>query len=167
MVTRFPSRHKMRPSSLACNECRRRHLKCNGGSPACPRCVTEDFPCTYTPSRRGLGRQARRDTASVRGSSAYTPPASAPASESFNLNAPTQSVSSTEELPEYVRSRTPTTSSIEASATVSCWALVSVDKERLVSAFYAHFYAAHPFIVPRSFYAAQKYPDYLELVVCL
>lgn len=46
------------------------------------------------------------------------------------------------------------------------WALDASDHDRLLSLFYVHFFAAHPFLVPRSFYAVQQYPHYLDLVVC-
>lgn len=41
-----------------------------------------------------------------------------------------------------------------------------MDKERLLNLFYMHFFEAHPFIVPKSFYSSQQYPSYLELVIC-
>lgn len=55
-----------RPSLLACDTCRRKHLKCDGTSPGCRRCATEDAVCTYTASRRGLARRNKRSSRSVR-----------------------------------------------------------------------------------------------------
>ncbi|KAK5676542.1 hypothetical protein LTS10_010843 [Elasticomyces elasticus] len=42
----------------------------------------------------------------------------------------------------------------------------AVDQEALINTFYSNFYASHPFLVPRCYYAAQNYPDYLDLAIC-
>ena len=49
-----------RPAPLACLECRRTHLRCDGATPACARCQTRGYACTYT--RSGRGRRRRRIT---------------------------------------------------------------------------------------------------------
>jgi len=41
------------PVALACTECRSRHLKCDAGTPACARCLTDKRECNYIKSRRG------------------------------------------------------------------------------------------------------------------
>ncbi|KAI1940935.1 hypothetical protein LOZ12_003748 [Ophidiomyces ophidiicola] len=43
----------VKPAPLACLECRRKHLKCDGGTPVCGRCRRAQSECQYTPSRRG------------------------------------------------------------------------------------------------------------------
>ncbi|KAG5805501.1 hypothetical protein H9Q71_009905 [Fusarium xylarioides] len=40
-------------SSLACLECRTKHVKCDAKQPRCGRCVSYDKSCQYTASRRG------------------------------------------------------------------------------------------------------------------
>ncbi|KAJ5413622.1 hypothetical protein N7509_000249 [Penicillium cosmopolitanum] len=40
-------------SSLACLDCRSRHLKCDGKRPCCSRCTEVGKQCQYAPSRRG------------------------------------------------------------------------------------------------------------------
>ncbi|KAH9936384.1 uncharacterized protein B0H18DRAFT_926431 [Fomitopsis serialis] len=47
--------------TVACNFCRSRKLKCDGGRPACSQCFKRSNPCDYTASqnRRG-GRKARK-----------------------------------------------------------------------------------------------------------
>ncbi|KAF5598238.1 C6 transcription factor [Fusarium pseudocircinatum] len=40
-------------SSLACLECRTKHVKCDAKQPRCSRCISYDKPCQYTASRRG------------------------------------------------------------------------------------------------------------------
>ncbi|EEP76823.1 predicted protein [Uncinocarpus reesii 1704] len=47
------STNPVRPAPLACLECRRKHLKCDGGTPVCGRCRKAQSDCQYTPSRRG------------------------------------------------------------------------------------------------------------------
>jgi hypothetical protein len=47
------------------------------------------------------------------------------------------------------------------------WSPGPADHERLLGLFYLHLFGAHPFLVPKAFYAFQNYPHYLDLVVCL
>ena len=44
---------KVTRSSLACLACRSRHVKCDGDTPKCGRCVETGKDCQYTQSRRG------------------------------------------------------------------------------------------------------------------
>ncbi|RTE70390.1 hypothetical protein BHE90_015215 [Fusarium euwallaceae] len=69
------SRAKHR-ASLACVQCRQKHIRCDGALPACLRCKDEQKTCVYTESRRGIrdpnkrrkmkeqARKASRDEAS-------------------------------------------------------------------------------------------------------
>lgn len=52
-------------------------------------------------------------------------------------------------------------------ATITPWSPRAADHDRLLSLFYSHFFRAHPFMVPKAFYAAQHYPHFLDLTVCL
>lgn len=47
-------------ASLACVQCRSKHLKCDGGLPACVRCRLEEMDCYYAKSRRGIRDPKRR-----------------------------------------------------------------------------------------------------------
>lgn len=47
--------------SLACVQCRSRHLRCDAVTPICSRCVREKSECTYPKSRRGGRARAKRD----------------------------------------------------------------------------------------------------------
>jgi hypothetical protein len=40
-------------SSVACLNCRDRHLKCDGNLSGCARCASLSLPCHFVPSRRG------------------------------------------------------------------------------------------------------------------
>ncbi|KAL1958806.1 hypothetical protein VTO42DRAFT_3643 [Malbranchea cinnamomea] len=68
-MTTSPNSHEAprqlaRPSPLACLECRRKHLKCDGVAPTCGRCRKSQTVCHYTPSRRGYrsGSKAQQPT---------------------------------------------------------------------------------------------------------
>jgi hypothetical protein len=139
-----------RPSPLACEACRRKHLRCDGVSPICGRCIAQSLACNYTPSRRGQGRRAHR-----RAISPPRPPLPPlPATPASLSNVPAQAQSCS----------LPASSGLAASTS---WSLRAVDRDRLLGLFYSHFFRAHPFLVPKAFYAAHQYPEFLDLAVCL
>lgn len=148
-----------RPSSLACDACRRKHLKCNGVLPVCGRCTAEALACNYTASRRGLGRRNNRVSRDVRS------PSTTSHDIPSHLPGPSLDMFGTRPMatPQSICNDGP---GIRAPSMATPWALKSVEKERLLTLFYIHFFEAHPFIVPRTFYASQQYPSYLELVIC-
>ncbi|KAM0717954.1 hypothetical protein Q7P37_006286 [Cladosporium fusiforme] len=161
-----------KPAPLACDTCRRKHLKCDGVSPVCGRCVHEALVCTYTASRRGLGRRNRRGTASVR--SASTGPAD-PSGTNPGLFTPTNgnltngtSIRFDRSIREAIQpnDEAAALNGIGPSISPTPWALDPMDRERLLGHFYSRFYPTHPFLAPKPFYAAQAYPGYLDLVVC-
>lgn len=160
MVSNTTPSETPRPSPLACDTCRRKHLKCDGGLPVCERCTVEAIACNYTASRRGLGRRNNRARRNVRSPSTISheisPHLVGPSLEMFGTRpmAAPQSICNGE-------------AGIRASSTATLWTLKSAEKERLLNLFYIHCFEAHPFIVPKSFYASQQYPSYLELVICL
>ncbi|KAF8231734.1 hypothetical protein L208DRAFT_1275368 [Tricholoma matsutake] len=65
--TRGPASRSNKPRTkkitVACNFCRSRKLKCDGGRPACSQCVKRSNPCDYMPQnkRRGTARQRKGD----------------------------------------------------------------------------------------------------------
>ncbi|PWY86624.1 fungal-specific transcription factor domain protein [Aspergillus sclerotioniger CBS 115572] len=54
-----PSRTKKRAkyTQVACNECKRRKLKC-GGEPVCSRCLRDNVRCVYTPNAHAVANTA-------------------------------------------------------------------------------------------------------------
>ncbi|CAI6339111.1 unnamed protein product [Periconia digitata] len=141
-----------RPSPLACEACRLRHLKCDGVSPICGRCAAQSVTCNYTPSRRGRGRRAHRRATSPPPQPPL-PPLATPATPVSLSNGPIH----------------PQSGSIPASSSLNTstpWSLRAADRDRLVGLFYSHFFRAHPFLVPKTSYVAQQYPRYLDLAVC-
>jgi hypothetical protein len=51
--------------SLACVQCRSRHLRCDAATPVCARCVREGSECTYLKSRRGGRARGKRDVPAI------------------------------------------------------------------------------------------------------
>ncbi|KAM0696687.1 hypothetical protein Q7P36_003936 [Cladosporium allicinum] len=178
-----------RPASLACDECRRKHLKCDGSSPVCRRCVQEGLTCIYTASRRGRARRSKRSSEVPTNHSANDNDNNSNnhvnGNENVNNNGNVENRIAPAEL-DTVRSNLAsplvnnngnnTLQSLDSynlpslqsmtPATPYTWSLNTVDRERLIALFYTNFYPAHPFLVPSSFYNSQQYPYYLDLMVC-
>lgn len=149
---------RKRPAPLACQECRNKHIKCDGASPACGRCSSLGHRCRYVPSRRGIyarmqPRHLSRDitTPSVNVGAA-SPGTSA-------LNAPSTSTSG----PSFTRT-SPGTDNLNVDLHSL---LSSTQQSHLVGLYYSHFHPSHPMLVPYSHFDAQEYPDYLVLATCL
>ncbi|EKM51846.1 uncharacterized protein PHACADRAFT_262220 [Phanerochaete carnosa HHB-10118-sp] len=53
-------RVRTKKTNVACNFCRSRKLKCDGGRPACSQCFKRSHPCDYTPSHRRRGTKKRK-----------------------------------------------------------------------------------------------------------
>lgn len=194
-MTAAASDDTARPAPLACDGCRRKHLKCDGASPTCGRCLVGALVCSYTASRRGLGRRSRRrdpahayasppsdrhhrplPAATGAGGAAdntapSTPPEAAAVQSGGNnsdhatLTACPPIAVSTNAAPASLSNPQVPLPSFTPPPPLT-WALNASDRDRLLNLFYAHFFAAHPFLVPKPSYAAQQYPRYLDLVVC-
>lgn len=177
-----------RPAPLACDACRRKHLKCDAATPVCGRCTANSLACTYTASRRGLGSRLRRRTAAPEGDAAsvsnpvHSPArshASAPrsydgdyAQSNAHAYAATQAAtmhgisSMTNTLQSFGDQHTHGSFQPLVSPAPYSWSPSPADRERLLTLFYRHLFGAHPFMVPKAYYTAQNYPIYLDLVVC-
>lgn len=168
----------VRPAPLACTECREKHLKCDGSSPQCSRCIAEGLRCTYKPSRRGFGRRRGNSKSADRSRQQRTPDAFAaltPVSGSSGINSygrPAFSPSNTiEQSASGPNTLSDQTASLQAAHSI--YPLTpplsdrqSTNNELLIEAYYLHFHPAHPLLVPRGFFARQRYPDYLQWTVC-
>ena len=180
-----------RPAPLACDECRRKHLKCDGSSPICRRCVQEGLNCVYTASRRGRARRSKRGS---------EVPTNRSANENNNTNhnninnndlvSGNENIDNTGHVETHHSTATleaarpnltsplvvntlqsldsyslPSLQSMTPAASYT-WSLNTADRERLIALFFTNFYPAHPFLVPSPFYHTQNYPYYLDLMVC-
>ncbi|RMY53876.1 hypothetical protein D0863_13811 [Hortaea werneckii] len=170
-----------RPSSLACDECRKKHLKCDSTTPPCTRCTNESLLCSYTPSRRGYRRRktpwdsaktaAAQKTSQHGGTSTPTfdldgmdlnpslplkPGDATPPGQNGSGIVPSDAAVFSAEAPTDTPQTTATNRSVE---------LTRQEEERLVHLYYTHFHATAPILVPRRRYATQAYPAHLKAVV--
>lgn len=141
------------PSPIACDECRQKHLKCDAAVPACGRCHLHRLACTYTASRRGRARRSRPPQGVLPSPQDTTSTGTNGSVAQGGANIGDGTAALLNAMPTI-----PTTSLSRV--------LPETDREYLINLFYLRFYAAHPVIVPRAFYAAQAYPEYLDLVIC-
>lgn len=173
-----------RPSSLACTECRKKHLRCDASTPICSRCATTNLECQYTASRRGYKRPSKRKADSDLLSSKIGA-VHFPSQTSLNASAQqpghtTIRIAPSISIPEEGSSNDlggvshgVGTFDIETSQPRQQPGLTILrlnapspsDDEKLINLFYTNFHPAHPFLVPRTFYAAQAYPRYLTQVI--
>lgn len=164
-----------RPASLACLECRKVHVKCDGAKPACARCVSRDLLCSYTPSRRGRRRGEQHPRNSLAGA-LNTPQSSfnvSPSSQwmpdpSLETNNPRANISPIETVD--TTATQPQTSFLPQGASNSMLQRIDptciwIDDMGLVNLFYLNFHPNHPILVPKTFYRDRDYPWYLKAVV--
>ncbi|KAF1829922.1 hypothetical protein BDW02DRAFT_560119 [Decorospora gaudefroyi] len=151
MPSTHPTTHA-RPAPLACLECRRSHLKCNGSTPTCGRCQARGSVCTYTRSGRGRRRGVTRLNTEAQ------PVVSQPLPHSSGTPAqPALTQTTLQGTPFGGPATSP------QSDRSPPW----VDDEQLVNLYYLNFHSSHPILLPRSMYWKQDYPRYLKAVVQL
>jgi hypothetical protein len=156
--------YRKRPALLACNECRRKHLRCDGTKPICARCASATLNCTYLPSRRGLPRRQHQLPESDRwhASRGQYNPLLSPRSQ----DVPLDTITAGSQHP--LRAAGDIDASFELSCTPHSSLLFSAaEKSYLIGLYYSHFHRSHPMLVPRANFAAQEYPDLLVIAACL
>jgi hypothetical protein len=164
--------------SLACLQCRSRHLKCDAYQPTCSQCKLKDIECTYPKSRRG-GSDKTRKTPQKRAddqqghleesqspivnrqSASSVPSTSHPVRSSQRNNAflpgsmsnntGSIAVSSSQTGENNSTSETLTDSFTWISDLSSSRGLdYDPESELLVELYYKFFHDAHPFVLPRT-----------------
>lgn len=162
-----------RPASLACLECRRVHLRCDGIRPACARCVSRDLQCNYTTSKRGRRRGRHRvnelvDAHDIPSPSSQLSPTSQWVSDpSLETRQTRASVNSVDRVANSTPSETsllpqvPNGPSTQQTEITRQW----IDDEWLVNLYYLNFHPNHPILVPKNMYWKRDYPWYLKAVV--
>ncbi|CAO2657783.1 Nn.00g039090.m01.CDS01 [Neocucurbitaria sp. VM-36] len=162
-----------RPAPLACLECRRAHLRCDGVKPACARCTSRGTSCSYTISRRGRRRGTKQ--LSDRAERVENPSLSyylSPVSQwtpdhALSLNELTAGPDSVDHSNDSVQPELPSLQPITCGSSsqqvqpITQW----VDDERLVNLYYINFHPNHPILLPRSLYWKRNYPRFLKAVV--
>ncbi|KAJ3568401.1 hypothetical protein NPX13_g6434 [Xylaria arbuscula] len=120
-------------ASLACVQCRSKHVKCDAKQPACGRCVMEEKPCYYTKSRRGIRDPKKRSLISDK------PPISSPQYATSSIKSPPRA--SLFGMPN------PLSSGWTATR------LVDTNEHRtLACAFFDYFYPGHPTLPPKNYF---------------
>ncbi|KAK8008649.1 hypothetical protein PG991_011200 [Apiospora marii] len=136
-----PSSRTPRPAirvSLACVQCRSKHMKCDATLPACKRCANEGKPCFYAKSRRGIRDQKKRSLISDK-------PAVIPTVESAELETQATNVPIANPIRD-----------VEDGISVGWDPSVHVTlnsgtpaKHTPFDAYYSCFHVAHPFVLPK------------------
>ncbi|KAI1774687.1 hypothetical protein F4818DRAFT_418596 [Hypoxylon cercidicola] len=124
--------------SLACVQCRSKHVKCDATLPACNRCQQEDKPCFYAKSRRGIRDPKKRSLISDK------PPAASSGSffSTSNPCSAAPSVQSQYDLP------CGWTINPESQTSVS----PNNEKEALLDLFYTYFHPSYSCLPPKRFF---------------
>ncbi|KAJ0426568.1 hypothetical protein BJY00DRAFT_91980 [Aspergillus carlsbadensis] len=116
-------------TSVACLNCREKHLKCDGNQNGCARCMSLSQRCYFVPSRRG--RKTRPDplpSIQVDVEGGHSP---------FAI--PNDNMPSTFNIEEFAQS---------PLNLVAPFAPQQHPNLRLISLYYSHFHGAHPFLPP-------------------
>ncbi|KAK7409658.1 hypothetical protein QQX98_008173 [Neonectria punicea] len=188
----FPDQEGLeKPTSLACIECRRKHVKCDAAVPDCQRCKSSGLQCHYQPSRRGLKRRnpyLKQSGSDPRRMRPFVSPGglhpnigqSEPEQIVWDSTDPQETLNEFQSQINGSRSNWShqDIGSVQDQADVRIVQACNVtpvdledemveDDELFVNLFYANFHVAHPFLVPRSLYFSQCYPSFLRLVVHL
>ncbi|KAI1334413.1 hypothetical protein F5Y15DRAFT_292654 [Xylariaceae sp. FL0016] len=120
--------------SLACTQCRGKHVKCDATLPACNRCRLEGKTCFYAKSRRGIRDAKKRSLISDK------PPVSP--SRSFPISkSPVAHTSS--QLPYHLPEGWTSMKRLESPTGVP---------ESSLDLFFNYFHPAHPCLPPRKFF---------------
>lgn len=124
--------------SLACVQCRSKHVKCDATLPACNRCQQEDKPCFYAKSRRGIRDPKKRSLISDK------PPATSagPIFSTSNFPSAPSSVQSLRDLPGGWTVKSDSHASVSPQS----------EKELLLDLFYNYLHPSYPCLPPKRFF---------------
>lgn len=149
-----PSRINTR-SSLACLQCRSKHIKCDGKKPHCSKCIALDKQCQYTASRRGgLDRAtlSERRKRLARGNEARTDHATQLATKTNQDVGVTDSRAQSVITLDYVdwgfnrdsSAQTPPSLTADSSQPTP----ENLSEDPLIISYYTNFHHLHPFAPP-------------------
>lgn len=181
------------PSLLACLLCRHKHLKCDGKTPICGRCLLTGSECQYTKSRRGYKGPSKKRRAepyspdqlvtdptpgmvevpidwSLQGNFNYAPttmppPSSGSASPIFNGLPSSSMTTTTTTTTTNTPPARPVPGPMAGPMTPESASSVGGDGY-LLDIYYTYFHSAHPVLPPlRLLYRGTQCPPYLEQVM--
>ncbi|KAH7174311.1 uncharacterized protein B0J16DRAFT_375188 [Fusarium flagelliforme] len=144
MSETVPTRVQMR-SSLACLQCRSKHVKCDAKQPHCTRCLASQKECQYTVSRRGgldraalaeKKRHARKSNSRQENerSQSFTDATISPLDVEF------MDCADIVQPEEDMSQETVASSTIEPLSTLA--------DDPLIISYYKNFHVLHPFVLP-------------------
>jgi hypothetical protein len=137
-------------ASLACVQCRSRHLRCDATKPVCSRCQEENSECTYMKSRRGA--RARKHI--IEPQKTVTSPHPTSAAQTVSLLAgPTSYSDSPGSIPPLLSDRSGNSGSSSASPgsedPTTGLPFSSLNQECLLDLYYTYFHTSHPCALPK------------------
>jgi Fungal Zn(2)-Cys(6) binuclear cluster domain/Fungal specific transcription factor domain len=133
--------------SLACVQCRSRHLRCDAVTPICARCVREGSECTYLKSRRGGRARAKRDGTAT---TPESPSIQAPAIKAIPRTLPERE-SQPSLTPDHSGSSSTSASSLGADDYLGWFPESdsgSLTRAPLLELYYTYFHPAQPCALP-------------------
>lgn len=143
-------------ATVACLNCRDRHVKCDGNLSGCARCETANISCYFLPSRRG---RRPRPGLSLADFQSLTP-----SPMDMSLAAPTGETVSNDlysfvVTPDFVVADATTPASTQPGTSYS------YGGTHLVTLYYLNSHHAHPFLLPREAFLQSSPPSYLINIV--
>ncbi|KAF5552685.1 C6 transcription factor [Fusarium mexicanum] len=140
-------------SSLACLECRTKHVKCDAQQPRCSRCMAYDKTCQYTASRRGgldraaLAERRRRlaSKADAQLDNEVSEISVAVSDEGINLG--DESVTGADCM-EVFHASLPVPTPVPENREMSHFSNGDLTYDALVKSYYANFHHLHPYAPP-------------------
>ena len=134
--------------SLACIQCRGRHVRCDAAKPTCSRCRSHGSACFYQKSRRGGLDRAALSWRRAQAQRSQEQSMPNPDTSVTDPPSPPQSLSGGHSLPP-AESTIPFTDGVLVSDSTTLLPEASgVVSEQLLQLYYANFHPAHPFVLP-------------------
>jgi hypothetical protein len=149
--------------SLACVQCRSRHLRCNAEHP-CSRCRSDGSDCTYVKSRRGNKTRVQQPIADA------TPSLQPGEQEStFSITASRdQQYESVAPIPAQVRYPTSSDgSSFAAAERTAGSSVTSEDGDSLLELYFTYFHPSQPCVLPLRFLKQRRHEDPWDLCLLI
>ncbi|EWG55445.1 hypothetical protein FVEG_13443 [Fusarium verticillioides 7600] len=141
-------------SSLACLECRTKHVKCDAKQPRCSRCTAYDKACQYTASRRGgldraaLTERRRRlaNKADAQLDNVVSEISVAVADEGITLG--DEAVTGADCMDVFQQPSLPVLTPVPEDRETPLFSQGSLNDDALVKSYYTNFHHLHPFAPP-------------------
>ncbi|CVL06814.1 related to C6 transcription factor [Fusarium mangiferae] len=141
-------------SSLACLECRTKHVKCDAKQPRCSRCTAYDKACQYTASRRGgldraaLTERRRRLAKNADAQLDHIVSEISVAVSNEGITLGDESVTGADCLEGFQQTSLPVPTPVLENRETPNFSHGGLADDSLVKSYYANFHHLHPFAPP-------------------